>query len=525
MRKLLCHFATLSAVAVAVFHSSTLFAQADSAKRLDSPFWISTGRSYAGIDLGITVSDYFGSKNFLWGITPTSYLATYEPFNHLGTGIGFVGGVKGSFAVSPFFDLELKARFMTNHTSNTESDSIQLDPYVPTARAYATSSYSLTLSSLNGALLGHVHINDWLYGALGGSAALYSKNGFSANQDLAISEHYVNQVNHSYTIISNQQTPKEQIDNWFYGYRFDAQVGVGAVQRISNGNMLMDVELLVSIPFTQWLTKEADSSLNATASRWLQPGITDPHLWYATLTVGLRLPFLGLPPMPPPPPPPPVVEQPIKIQQVPLRTDSGIMLTGRVVDAKTGKPLIAQMTTVDLSNNSILSKTTTDSNGNYSVPVAGPGRFSVTADAPGYLFGTALFQVDSQGRILKDPEELKLSQLSGGKTRLLVFFEFDKADLQSASSPELDRAVGMMNAVPTLQIEIAGYTDSVGTLAHNMDLSLRRANAVRDYMVQHGIPESRIIAKGYGPSDPIAPNSTDEGRAQNRRVEFVVKSK
>ncbi len=73
-----------------------------------------------------------------------------------------------------------------------------------------------------------------------------------------------------------------------------------------------------------------------------------------------------------------------------------------------------------------------------------------------------------------------------------------------------------------MKIEIAGHTDSVGSEMYNLRLSEARANAVRDYLIQHGISPDRLIAKGYGESRPIAPNTTREGRAKNRRVEFTV---
>ena len=152
-------------------------------------------------------------------------------------------------------------------------------------------------------MLGHFRLSDQFYAAGGFSLSDLTKNGFSVSQQL--SGGYVNQINQGYTIVSSQQTPKEQLINWFYGFRADAQVGAGSVFRLGASNMLLDVEFLVSIPFTQWLTKAADSSLKATATYWtlqnetppaITPAITDPHLWYATLTVGLRFPFHQLPP-------------------------------------------------------------------------------------------------------------------------------------------------------------------------------------------------------------------------------------
>jgi outer membrane protein OmpA-like peptidoglycan-associated protein len=532
IKRILCSVFALASI---IFLSLPSFGQTDSSvsPSLKPSNDLATGHSYVGIDLGVTGSDYIGAKNFLWGIVTGPTLATYLPFTNLGSGVGFVGGAKVGWALSHAFDLEAKFRFMTNYASRQESfTGLYLDPNVPTAVANATSNYSVLLSSVDAALLGHLRISNHFYAAGGFSLSELTKNGFSASQQL--SGGYVNQINQGYTPVTSQQTPEEQLVNWFYGNRLDAQVGAGSVFRLGASNMLLDVELLVSIPFTQWLTSVADSSLKATATYWtprgqtppaVTPAITDPHLWYATLTVGLRLPFQTLPPpiVDIPPAPLPVLPSELVVETHLDTTSAGIMLSGRVTDAKTGQPIAADMTAVDLSNNNVISKTRADSNGHYSVRVNGPGKYSVTANSNGYLFGSAYFEVDSQGRVLKNPVDIALSSLTGGRTRLLIFFEFDKADLQAASAPELHQAVEMMKSVPTLKVEIAGYSDSLGTLSHNLDLSLRRANAVRDFLIQAGIAAGRITAQGYGPASPIAPNATEEGRAANRRVEFVVK--
>ncbi|HZK76562.1 MAG TPA: hypothetical protein VFD13_06610, partial [Candidatus Kapabacteria bacterium] len=246
-----------------------------------------TGHSYVGIDVGITGSEYLGSHNFLWGIQTVSTLATYLQFNKLGTGIGFVGGIKFGEALSRSFDLEEKVRFITNHTSNQEFHSgIYLDPVFPNAQADATNNYSLTLSTVDAAVLGHVRLSDRLYAIGGFSASDLVKNGFAASQH--VNGSYLRLDTHTNAFVSDQQTAEGPLTNWFNGFRADAQVGVGSVFRIGASNMLLDAELLVSIPITPWLTKVADSSLNGTAKYWLQPSITDPHLWYATLTIGLR---------------------------------------------------------------------------------------------------------------------------------------------------------------------------------------------------------------------------------------------
>ncbi len=82
-----------------------------------------------------------------------------------------------------------------------------------------------------------------------------------------------------------------------------------------------------------------------------------------------------------------------------------------------------------------------------------------------------------------------------------------------------------MKAVPAMKVQIAGYTDSVGSDAYNRQLSQKRADAVRTYLIDKGIEDNRVSARGYGKESPIADNGTDDGRAENRRVEFVVLSK
>ena len=101
-----------------------------------------------------------------------------------------------------------------------------------------------------------------------------------------------------------------------------------------------------------------------------------------------------------------------------------------------------------------------------------------------------------------------------------VQFEFKSAKLTSDSYAVLDRVVLGLQDWPEIRVEVAGHTDSKGSNEYNLDLSDRRAKAVRDYLVSRGIDRSRLEAKGYGESEPIASNDTDAGRTKNRRVEL-----
>ena len=103
-----------------------------------------------------------------------------------------------------------------------------------------------------------------------------------------------------------------------------------------------------------------------------------------------------------------------------------------------------------------------------------------------------------------------------------VYFDFGKFTLRSESFTELDELVSYMKWKENEKIEIAGYTDNVGNDADNLKLSQQRADAIRQYLIKKGIQPARVIAKGYGASQPVADNSTDEGRQRNRRTEVKI---
>ena len=111
---------------------------------------------------------------------------------------------------------------------------------------------------------------------------------------------------------------------------------------------------------------------------------------------------------------------------------------------------------------------------------------------------------------------------------LNVNFDFDKAAIKSASMPAIDNMYALMRTYPRLTIELRGHTDSrnsTGDPNYNVKLSQRRADAVKEALVKRGIAPERITAIGFGERQPIADNGTDEGRAQNRRTEFVILSR
>ena len=108
---------------------------------------------------------------------------------------------------------------------------------------------------------------------------------------------------------------------------------------------------------------------------------------------------------------------------------------------------------------------------------------------------------------------------------LHVNFDFDKATIRDADTAELQKAVDFVKKYPGYKISIEGHTDNIGSERYNQRLSERRAAAVKEYLLKHGVADgARIKTAGYGKSKPIADNSTEKGRFENRRVEILILS-
>jgi outer membrane protein OmpA-like peptidoglycan-associated protein len=103
-----------------------------------------------------------------------------------------------------------------------------------------------------------------------------------------------------------------------------------------------------------------------------------------------------------------------------------------------------------------------------------------------------------------------------------VLFDFNKYSLKPDAREKLAKVSGILLAYPNLKLQVEGYTDNIGSDEYNQKLSEQRADSVRDYLVSQSVPNGNVTATGYGKNDPIADNSTNAGRAQNRRVELVV---
>ena len=121
-------------------------------------------------------------------------------------------------------------------------------------------------------------------------------------------------------------------------------------------------------------------------------------------------------------------------------------------------------------------------------------------------------------------KDIPLDKIMKGSKIILnnIFFATDSSNLKNNSQTELKKLISFMNINSSIKVEISGHTDNKGNIAHNLDLSNRRAKAVYEYLIKNGVKAERLTYKGFGQTLPIATNDTDDGRALNRRTEMKI---
>ncbi|MFN3316936.1 MAG: OmpA family protein, partial [Raineya sp.] len=144
----------------------------------------------------------------------------------------------------------------------------------------------------------------------------------------------------------------------------------------------------------------------------------------------------------------------------------------------------------------------------------------------GYAFKSMRFDFSEKKAEDLQPIEMDilLNPIEKGTIFILnnIFFDSGKWDLREKSKAELNELIRFMQENPQVRGEISGHTDNVGDKKANQELSLKRAKSVYDYLLQGGIDAKRLTYKGYGETQPTAPNDTEENRQLNRRIEFKI---
>ena len=204
------------------------------------------------------------------------------------------------------------------------------------------------------------------------------------------------------------------------------------------------------------------------------------------------------------------------------------ILKGVITDATTHKPLEATIEIIDNQKNVVVATFTSNSfSGKYLVSLPAGKNYGIAVKKDNYLFHSENFDIPATSAYQEITKDIALNNISVGSKIILknIFFDLSKATLRPESLNELERLTTLLNENPTLKIEISGHTDSRGSDAANQLLSENRAKAVVDYLLKAKITPDRLTYKGYGETQPIAPNDTEVNMQLNRRTEFKVISK
>ena len=211
-----------------------------------------------------------------------------------------------------------------------------------------------------------------------------------------------------------------------------------------------------------------------------------------------------------------------------IKPEPVVLLLGRTLNAKTKNPMSADIFFEDLAEHKEVGEAISDpKTGSYRITLPNGRNYGIRAVAKGFLSVNENLELITITKYTEIQKDLFLVPIEVGETMQLnnVFFEQGRPILKSQSFPELDRLVQIMVENPTVKIEVSGHTDNVGNKDALMKLSQDRVLAVKTYLEKKGIKKDRVDGKGYGATQPIAPNSTEENRQRNRRVEFKITKK
>ncbi len=214
------------------------------------------------------------------------------------------------------------------------------------------------------------------------------------------------------------------------------------------------------------------------------------------------------------------MDEPVVIKTMRLTVVKGI-----VSEYETMKPLYATIEIIDNATQEVVQTIQTNATtGAYTVMLPSGKDYGMSVNADGYMFHSENFNIPSANGYQEIIKDIQLLPVNPGSKIVLrnVFFDTGKWLLRPESFPELNRLAEAFKLYPNLVIEISGHTDSQGSASSNQALSQHRAQSVVDYLISIGVPATHLIAKGYGETQPVADNSTADGRQLNRRVEAKI---
>lgn len=197
-----------------------------------------------------------------------------------------------------------------------------------------------------------------------------------------------------------------------------------------------------------------------------------------------------------------------------------LMVTeGKVLNKNTGEPIQAKLSLVDLATDSTLYQFDSDGRtGEFTMLYPDKAASGLYVEKQGYL--PKIYNVDRDSLQNKKNLDVELTPVAAGEEFVFenIFFDFDKVDLKPESRSSLRRLISFLNDNPLVKILIAGHTDNIGSEIYNKDLSLRRAESVKVFLISNGIEKERLDTMGFGSSKPVVSNDSPSNRALNRRI-------
>ena len=210
-----------------------------------------------------------------------------------------------------------------------------------------------------------------------------------------------------------------------------------------------------------------------------------------------------------------------------IRPEPVSYLKGTVIDKSDNKPLKAEFELTDLTNNTVVISSYTDTYGGLFVCLPSGCSYGLNVSADGYMFYSENFDFE-EGYSSAEPylKTIRLNKVRTGEFMRMynVFYDTDSWKILEPSIPELKKLLEFLNINKKVVVEVGGHTDSDGSDEHNQVLSERRAMSVREYLIKNGISPDRIFSHGYGETKPVSDNDTPAGKKMNRRTEVTILS-
>ncbi len=474
----------------------------------------------------MTYSWLTGYENFFWPIVypydsrpipPAQYIG----FTQQGSGLGVKTGLAVDMRIAGTFALRLGLFYRTHSIGNTERRISE-----PTSRLSGSPlpeierTYTSTWQFAGAEIMGRIPLfTEYLYGLAGVSLSYMISDKFASDEritDDTYTGSYLSLPSGTPSGVRSYSVADQTSNNFYNLVQLGGKFGLGYFIPLSE-SIVLTPEITTTIPFGKLTSNEVELYYNSNAAK-------TPALSYIEFQLGIKF----------------VIGEEKRVYEstpspgstaIPRRETSSVLmkptsfaeLHGRVRNRSTNSPLQANLTITHLDLDSSWS-TSTSITGDYKIPVPREGRYSITAETREHIFSSTLYTVSSAG--IAEPSTVDIQLFKDqGTQRLLVFYETDKYELQKESMTELERLVRFMKETPGALLEISGHTDSQGDDEYNKKLSERRANAVIEYLATRGIAPERLKATGFGETKSVSTNITEEGRANNRRVEMTVRKK